>query len=155
MPRISVADVCDAIAEEINAATRDDAWTGQVVTAARKYLHRVMPEDAVGDFEADTFRATVAPEQRDSEDADRVRDQLDLQVLVTLTKRVANHEPATLDPLALTAELLQDFFEDRHPLTGLKNCWAWGTELVVYDPIELDTQSLYVSFLTVLVRYVQ
>lgn len=149
MPLIRLKDQCQAVADEIEAATRDDAWTGAIVSATRKYLHQFALEDA------DNFLATVAPEERDSQDADRVRDQIDSRLRITFSKRVANTEAGTVDPLVDTVEMLQDFFEDKHALTGLKNCWCWGTEVALFDTFRLHTESFFWAELVIVVRLIQ
>ncbi len=138
------AEVCDAIAAEITAAT----WA-EVVTVERSYLHQ-FSEDS-----ADTMQATVAPAALAGGLASRGLKERDERIVITLSKRLADTTIASVDTCVETVEGIRDSYGGAGPrkIVGATTAVAMAAEAdPLYDPALLYEQNLFASVIVVTVQ---
>lgn len=152
---IAFAAIADAITTELGTLVASSDYQTAVsggnaanFTASRAYIHEFDLKTAPA------FKATVAPGTKATESESRGMDRTDFEVLVTLSKRVTAIDNATIDPLLKSAERVQAYFDDDHPLTGLTSVYCRGARFdgggigEVFDEGVLDSENFFWSQLT-------
>lgn len=152
---IVLATLADALVTELTTLSANSTYQssgGQTFTPTRAYLHELNMTTTPA------FTASVAPATKGTSDAARGVTQTDAEFTVTFSKRLTNVTNAIADPLMKSVELVQEFFDDNHALTGVTGARVTGSVIdaggtgEVYDEAQLDTKNFFFAQLTVTVQ---